>query len=133
MRVLFADTYYFLALLNREDIGHAKAVELSQSLANPIVTTMWVLTEVADAIASPHQRHRFAALLQNLRADPDCTIVPATEALFEQGVSLYSKRRDKSWSLTDCISFVLMNEWEVTEALTADIHFEQAGFRALLR
>lgn len=132
MRVLFADTYYFLALLNREDAGHAKAVEVSESLANPIVTTVWVLTEVADAIAAPHQRLKFPALLANLRADPDCTIVSATEALFDQGVLLYSKRHGKSWSLTDCISFALMNEWGVTEALTADLHFEQAGSKALL-
>jgi uncharacterized protein len=130
---LFADTQYFLALLNRNDAAHTRAVELAETLANPILTTLWVLTEVGDALAAPQLRSRFAALLANLRADPYCTILPPTKAAFDEGVILFSSRPDKRWSLTDCISFAAMTERHMTEALTADIHFEQAGFRALLR
>ena len=130
---LFADTHYFLALLNRNDAAHARAVELSQTLTNPILTTVWILTEVGDALAAPPHRSKFGPLLADLEADPYCTIVPATKALFQEGVVLYASRRDKGWSLTDCISFALMTQRRVTEALTADLHFEQAGFRALLR
>jgi predicted nucleic acid-binding protein len=72
-------------------------------------------------------------LLAALRADPACTIVPPTQSLFEQGVDLYARRPDNGWSLTDCISFVVMQQHGVTQALTGDHHFEQAGFEALLK
>lgn len=133
MSQLFADTYYFLALLNRADAAHARTVEFSRSLTNPIITTTWVLTEVADALAAPQQRSKFIKLLAKLREDPYCEVVPTSQGSFNEGVVLYSSRPDKSWSLTDCISFALMSRRRLTEALTADVHFEQAGFRALLR
>jgi predicted nucleic acid-binding protein len=133
MTAIFADTYYFLALMSREDAAHQRAVTLSQSLTAPIVTTAWVLTEVADALASPARRARFPILLRTLHADPKVTIIPPTQALFEQGIELYVKRPDKEWSLTDCISFVVMQDAGIYDALTGDHHFEQAGFRALLK
>ena len=67
-----------------------------------------------------------------LRANPNITITAASAELFERGCRLYADRPDKDWSLTDCISFVVMEEKAITEALTADHHFEQAGFNALL-
>lgn len=102
-------------------------------LTEPILTTAWVLTEVADAMAGPGLRQVFLRLLETLKADPNCTIVPPTEALFDQGVRFYGDRPDKDWSLTDCISFVVMRQHGITRALTGDRHFEQAGFQALLR
>ena len=74
-----------------------------------------------------------SGLYQRLRGNPGVTIVPANTEVFEQGVELYSRRPDKSWSLTDCISFVVMQRYGLTDALTGDHHFEQAGFRVLLR
>jgi predicted nucleic acid-binding protein len=68
-----------------------------------------------------------------LKQNKFTTIVGASETLFERGVELYSKRLDKNWSLTDCISFVVMQDLGITEALTGDQHFEQAGFRALFK
>jgi uncharacterized protein len=68
-----------------------------------------------------------------LRADPETEIVPARGSLFDRGAHLYALRPDKSWPLTDCFSFVVMTERDITEALTGDHHFEQAGFRAMLR
>jgi predicted nucleic acid-binding protein len=68
-----------------------------------------------------------------VRADPYYVMVPASQELLDRGVTLYRQRPDKDWSLTDCISFVVMRERGITEALTADHHFEQAGFVALLR
>jgi uncharacterized protein len=67
-----------------------------------------------------------------LSAHRNATIVPPTQTLFEQGIAYYAARADKDWSLTDCISFIVMAEQQITEALTGDHHFEQAGFRALL-
>jgi predicted nucleic acid-binding protein len=72
-------------------------------------------------------------LLRQLQADTDAVIIPATTDLFSQGHELYAHRPDKDWSLTDCISFITMQEKEVTEALTADHHFEQAGFALLIK
>lgn len=132
MNALFADTHYFLALLLKGDADHSKAVAIAEKITNPIITTQWVLTEVGDALAGAKFRHRFVQLVEALRADPACTIVPASEALFDAGVHLYAERPDKDWALTDCISFALMNEYGLSEALTGDHHFRQAGFRILL-
>lgn len=134
MQAWFADTYYFLALRNPKDEGHAKAVAATGRLApRQLVTTNWVLTEVADALAKPANRLGFAELMEMLAANPDVVIVPPTLSLFDQGVSFYNARPDKEWSLTDCISFVVMTQLGIIEALTADHHFQQAGFVALLK
>ena len=132
MNAAFADTYYYLALLSESDAAHRRAVELSRTLPGRTVTTAWVLAEVADALASPELRFLFLALYESLRENPRVTIIPPTAELFEQGIGLYSRRPDKEWSLTDCISFLVMEHHRLTDALTADHHFEQAGFRALL-
>lgn len=133
MRFVFADAYYYLALLNRADQDHDRAVALSQEYRAGQLTTTWVLTEVADAFAAPWQRGRFPTFLAQLRATPCVTIVPPTLDLCDRGVALYANRPDKAWSLTDCISFLVMEERRVREALTCDHHFEQAGFRILFR
>jgi len=133
MSTVFADTFYFLALLSADDAAHDRAVEMSGRLRSRIITTDWILMEIGDALCQPQMRTHFPALLDQLRADPDVVIVEANRGLFDQGVSLYGDRADKSWSLTDCISFIVMRDWNLTEALTADRHFEQAGFVALLK
>src|SRR5437867_3339942 len=124
----FADSYYYLALLNPSDAGHGPAVEASKKLWGGVVTTQYVLLEVADALAHPRHRNKFLALLAELDADPDVTVVESSNALFQRGVDLYRRRADKDWSLTDCISFVVMAEHGITEPLTGDQHFKQAGF-----
>lgn len=133
MRQVFADTFYYLALMNVDDAAHAKAMAVSKSLDCPMLTTAWVLTEVGDAFAAPPQRRVFLDLLEDLQSDPACTILPASEGLFQSAVALYRKRPDKEWSLTDCISFEAMRRHGISEALTEDHHFEQAGFVALLK
>jgi len=132
MNAVFADTYYYLALLSESDAAHQHAVQLSREVTGRTVTTAWGLAEVADALALPPLRFLFLALHERLCANPNVTIVPPTAELFEQGIDLYGRRTDKSWSLTDCISFVVMNRHELRDALTWDHHFEQAGFRILL-
>jgi hypothetical protein len=133
MNPFFADTFYYLALLNEDDEAHAKILTIAEHMVGRTVTTAWVLTEVADALAAPGERGEFMRLLETLRASPRCTIVPAAQDLFDEGVALYGQRSDKEWSLTDCISFVVMREHGITDALTGDHHFEQAGFKALLK
>jgi predicted nucleic acid-binding protein len=133
MKETFADTFYYLAVLHQDDAGHARAWELSGRLTGATVTTAWVLSELADGLAAPATRGGFARLLTSLRADPTCIILPASQDLFERGLDLYQERPDKAWTLTDCISFVVMEERGIRDALTGDHHFEQAGFTALLR
>ncbi len=132
MKPLFADTFYYLAVLNTNDRAHERAVNLSESLGASSVTTAWVLTELGDGMASAGRRTGFLRLVDNLKINPLCLIVPASQPLFDRGLVLYADRPDKAWSLTDCISFVVMREHGLAEALTGDHHFEQAGFRALL-
>lgn len=130
---VFADTFFYLALLNPHDAGHARVREANQARRRLVVTTHWVLMEVADAFATPAYRPKFVALLRALDADPMSKLIPADEALFRRGVELYEGRPDKDWPLTDCITFVVMEEQQIRDALTADAHFEQAGFVALFR
>jgi predicted nucleic acid-binding protein len=133
MTPVFADAFYFFALLNDKDAAHHSAKAFSAQSEAPYVTTAWVLTEVADGCASPDRRAAFLRLLDMLRESPDAKIVPASEELFERGIELFRQRADKDWPLTDCISFLVMKDEGLTDAVTGDRHFEQAGFRALLR
>ncbi|MBX7245210.1 MAG: hypothetical protein K1X53_06905 [Candidatus Sumerlaeaceae bacterium] len=128
----FADTFYFLALLNSKDRAHGPAVVLSRKSDLRIVTTEWVLTEVADACCSVSHRGMALRLIQTLRQSPYVHIVASDHRVFQRGLDLYEARPDKDWSLTDCISFVIMGEQGLSEALTGDKHFEQAGFRPVL-
>lgn len=132
MNRIFADSYYFLAVGSERDQGHKRATDFALSYHGLIVTTEWVFTEIGDALSAPHQRGRFEILLDLVGKDENCVVVEASHDLFERGVSLFSQRPDKSWSLTDCISFIVMQEHGIRGALTADHHFVQAGFEALL-
>jgi uncharacterized protein len=132
MTLRFVDSFYFLALLNPRDAAHHSARKANKELVGRFLTTHWVLVEVADALAQPKYRSSFLNLMARLEADPDMTIVPSSEDLFRRGLDLYRRRADKDWPLTDCISFVIMEDQGISEALTGDQHFQQAGFKALL-
>ncbi len=132
MSIVFADTFYWVALANRRDATHARAAQFARAYSGRVLTTEWVLTEVADGLASARHRHLIQPLRALWRTDEMLTIVEATHELFERGLDLFCDRPDKQWSLTDCISFVVMQDQGLSEALTADRHFEQAGFAPLL-
>ena len=136
MRIVFADTGYWVALLNPHDQLHNKATELSKSL-NPvhIVTSEMVLTEVLNDFSkrSDYLRKVATELIDNINKNPNITVISQTSQQFKQGLELYKNRLDKNWSLTDCVSFKIMEQMDIYEALAYDKHFEQAGFRALLR
>jgi predicted nucleic acid-binding protein len=99
----------------------------------PVVTTDWILTEIADGLSSARSRAVAVRLIELIRSDSNTTLVRADAALFDRGLTLYASRPDKDWSLTDCVSFTVMNDQGLTDALTFDHHFEQAGFRVLLK
>ena len=131
--MIFADTGYFVAFLKERDDLHARALRWAGALREPILITDYVLIEVADACSAPLMRRRLHVFLQTLRAAPEFEIVPATSEFLESGLRLHRTRPDKEWSLTDCISFIVMQERGISRALAFDHHFEQAGFEALLR
>jgi predicted nucleic acid-binding protein len=133
MTSVFADSFYFLALLNAKDSAHPEAVRWAASPTGLLVTTVWALVEVADAMSAPRSRSSCVTFLSKLRTNEAVEIIPASQTLFNRGFELFADRPDKAWSLTDCISFVVMTDRGLSEALTGDRHFEQAGFRALLR
>lgn len=134
MIAAFADTFFYIALLDRTDPAHLKVAAFATTFAGRIVTTDWVLLEVADGLARTRAgREQFARLRADLLAETANTqIVPCDPGTFDDGIDLYTRRPDKKWSLTDCISFVVMNDMGLTDALTADHHFAQAGFSPLL-
>jgi len=133
MKTAFADTFYFLALLDTREARHPQAVEFSSDPQLHLVTTEWVLAEFGDAYCHPQDRADFVALYRSLVNHPRVKIIPANTTLFQRGVDLFEQRADKEWSLTDCVSFLAMQDEEITAALTGDRHFEQAGFKALLQ
>ena len=128
---VFADACYFLALCIRRDRLHQQALVLAETNQR-LLTTEWVLAEVAATLAAPPTRSRFTALITGLEARNDVTIVPARTRHFKMGCALYAQRMDKGWSLTDCISFLVMWRYRVKSALTSDKHFAQAGFQILM-
>ena len=133
MTLRFVDTYYLLALVNTRDKGHAVALRQSHGTTHRLVTTMWVLVEFADALSAVDSRSNTARFLRGFQSQAFVAIVPPSRQQFESALNRYESRPDKDWSLTDCLSFLLMEERGISKALTADHHFEQAGFIALLR
>ena len=129
----FADTHFWIALLSERDAAHGAARHWQAAGGlREVVTTSWVLLEVADGMSAAKERETCATLIAYLRSAPAIRIIPATEELLWRGFDLYQKRPDKAWSLTDCISFAVMADEGLTDALTGDHHFEQAGYKALL-
>jgi predicted nucleic acid-binding protein len=133
MNLVFVDSFYFFAILNPTDAAHLHAVGFSKQHAARLLTTTWILTEVADGLARSAHRSVLKRLVSSFRAVAANEIVETTDHVFNQGVDLYDTRADKKWSLTDCISFVVMRQRGIQDALTGDHHYEQAGFRALLK
>lgn len=133
MRRVFADAWFYIALLDPHDAGHGVAcTACADKSMTGFVTTRWVLMEMANMLAGTKARRQCVAFLRELEAAADTQIVPESEALFHRGLALYEERPDKEWSLTDCVSFLVMSDEGLTEALTGDHHFEQAGFTPLL-
>jgi uncharacterized protein len=133
MTTAFADTFYFLALLDSREERHSQAVQFPSDPQLRIVTTEWVLAEFGDAYCHPKDRPDFVSLYRAMLNHPRIKIVPADAQLFQRGVDFFEQRADKEWSLTDCLSFLMMRDEGITQALTGDKHFEQAGFTALLK
>jgi hypothetical protein len=136
MTEVFLDTSFAIAVTVPTDRFHKKAMRLARDLRNSrvmIVTTHAILAEIGDSFSRPPYRLAATQLLRALQRDSGVLVLPVDSDLFSRGHQLFIDRPDKTWGLTDCISFALMQERRIRDALTADRHFEQAGFVALLR
>jgi predicted nucleic acid-binding protein len=136
MTRIFADTSYWIALLNPRDELHYKAVAAAQNYAeDQVVTSEMVLVEFLNGFSDRGPRLRAAAskAVKTLRSSPNVTVIPQTSDQFEGALSRYGDRADKDWSFTDCASFLTMEAEGIEAALTHDQHFVQAGFQVLLR
>jgi uncharacterized protein len=131
---LFIDTVFIQALLNKRDQYHpqAKAFLPRVRAAKEVWVTEAVLVEVGNALAAVN-RPAAVQFIQQCYSTANLQVVPVDTPLLTRALQLYHERPDKTWGLTDCISFVVMWEQGLTDAVTADVHFVQAGFRALLR
>jgi len=134
MKVVFADTGYWVAVLDPQDDLNAKARATSSNLGKTrILTTEMVLDELLAALSGLPERAFAIRGVDAIRTNPNVEVVPQTSIQFREAFELYKRRNDKEWSLTDCASFEIMKARGISEALAHDHHFEQAGFKALLR
>lgn len=135
MRVIFADTVYWVAITNPRDALHDQATKMPDELGeHRIVNSELVLVELLNILSGHggYLRQSATGLVQRIIDNPYIELVPQTPHLFREALALYRERPDKAWSLTDCASFLIMDERRITEALTHDQHFVQNGYHALL-
>ena len=130
---IFVDTLFVIALINRRDQYHQQATGLADMLEGyPLLVTDAVLLEIGNALARGYKKEAVEVIEQFLSSD-EVEIVRLTPELFEEAFALYKSYQDKDWGLVDCISFVVMRQAGVREALTFDRHFVQAGFQVLMQ
>ncbi|MGK7931084.1 MAG: type II toxin-antitoxin system VapC family toxin [Microcystaceae cyanobacterium] len=130
---IFIDTLFIIALINKRDQYHPKALQVAQQYQNcPLITTDAIFLEVGNNL-SANYKNKAVEIIETFLASDDVTVVRLTPKLFDDALSLYKKHQDKSWGLVDCFSFIVMKQNQVTQALTFDKHFIQAGFQALMR
>ena len=133
---VFLDTAFVLALASPADQYNGKAKDLSRQIKQAgvsLVTTRAILIEIGDAMAGQRRRKAGMTMLESLEEDDSLEIIPNSEEFYSKAFDLFVSRPDKEWGMTDCISFVVMKEHGIREALKTDIHFKQAGFVALMR
>lgn len=129
----FVDTSFVVALVIKKDQNHSLALDLAERFAGPgIVTTDAILLEIGNALSRNFKRESVEIIEHFLTSD-DVKVIHIHPPLFRKAFDLYKSHSDKLWGLIDCVSFVVMKELAITDALSADKHFEQAGFNILIR
>ncbi|MEM8858312.1 MAG: type II toxin-antitoxin system VapC family toxin [Chloroflexota bacterium] len=135
MNEVFLDASYAIALSSPNDKYHEAAVLLAHKLQEnqtKLITTRAILLEIENALSKQKFRSAAVQLLIAIEADPNIEIIELDAQLYLNALKLFRERPDKGWGLTDCTSFVVMDKYGLQNALTADHHFEQAGFTKLL-
>lgn len=132
---LFLDTAYVYALFNTRDQWHSNAVQWQEILEadnRPLLTTQLVLVEIGNGLSGQQFRQKAASVICYLQDNPLVDVIPVLPSTFARAFELFEQRLDKDWGFTDCFSFIAMEDNGLTDALTTDDHFRQAGFNALL-
>ncbi|MCP4344492.1 MAG: type II toxin-antitoxin system VapC family toxin [Desulfobacterales bacterium] len=136
MKPVFADTSALIAIGNRRDAFHSQAVKIRDELKESgrnLVTTNAVLLEFGNAFSAVRLRPVAVKMIEAVRDSKKWQCVIADETLTERGFQKFRQVRDKEWGLVDCISIIVSKDIGITEIFTTDHHFEQAGFRILLK
>ena len=130
MKQIFADTFYWVALINKKDNWHQRVIEVTSTLKNvEIVTTDEVLIEVLNFLSAiVPLRRRTVQFVDDIMQNPHIKVIPQNRESFLEGFNLYRHRLDKEYSLTDCISMTVMQRLKINEVLTHDNHFKQENF-----
>ncbi|MSU20522.1 MAG: PIN domain-containing protein [Pedosphaera sp.] len=131
--MILVDSGYLIALAKPRDELHARAQAWTEHVTGPLLLPEYVLWEAINYLSLPLDRAKAHVLIAHIAADPAYALILASPHLFNAGLQMHRDRPDKAWSLTDCISFHIMRERGITQALAYDHHFEQAEFDALLR
>jgi len=130
---IFVDTLFIVALINKRDQYHQIALNLAKQYENyPLITTDAIFLESGNKL-SANYRNEAVELIEQFLASDDIDVIRLTPELFDESLRLYKQYQDKSWGLVDCFSFVVMEQYKVSQALTFDRHFIQAGFQALMK
>ena len=131
MRIkIFVDTLFIVALINKRDQYHQIALNLAEQYENyPLITTDAIFLESGNKL-SANYRNEVVELIEQFLASDEVDVIRLTPELFDESLRLYKKHQDKSWGLVDCFSFVVMKQHKLSQALTFDRHFIQAGFQA---
>ena len=133
MNKVFIDTSFVVALVNEKDQHHDRASELADLFDGyPLITTDAVLLEIGNALGR-NFKEQAAEVIEGFLTSAEIEIVPLDTALFQRAFELYRTHKDKAWGMTDCLSFIIMRERGIVDALTNDKDFEQARFNALMR
>jgi predicted nucleic acid-binding protein len=133
---VFVDTSAWIALINKSDVFHLKAKTVRDILvkdARQCLVTDFVVVEIANSLSRIPWRSSAIQLINSIYASKNINVLEIDKNIYVEAWKLYSERMDKEWSLTDCTSFVVMNRNGIAEAFTNDRHFEQAGFKILLK
>jgi uncharacterized protein len=131
-RMVFVDTFYWIARINPRDQWHLKALVLYSTLMDAhLVTSEAVLIELLNYFSNygAEMRKAVALIVRYIRDDPNTSVAPID---FEKGLVIFERRLDKGYSMTDCLSMSIMSSLSITEVLTHDHHFAQEGFSILL-
>jgi predicted nucleic acid-binding protein len=135
VNVIFADSVYWIAITNPRDQWHETALAARERRSDAdLVTTEDVLTEVLTYFGAygPDVRRTAARIVRTILDDSEVDVIPHTSGTFMEGLALYESRLDKTYSMVDCMSMVIMRDRDIREALTNDDHFAQEGFIVLL-
>ncbi len=136
MTSVFLDTSGLVALVNTDDQWHGAAEAAWGKLIDssaPLFTSSLVLIELADGLSRVQHRGLALRMVDALKASKRVEIVQVDQQLEAAGWQLFRERQDKDWGMTDCVSITLMTQRGIRDVLTADHHFEQAGFNVLLK